>query len=138
MENLSLPEAQLLYAIYKLENDGRLKEDDKKKLKHMVISQDERVMRLIDQYKENQSQVSLFQDILKIVKPIRQKPETVAIPSRDFTNEDSSPLGKFLHEQKKRQSKNEGLALSLHKMSDEVEISPKEEMPMREMHLNFM
>ncbi|CAG9328124.1 unnamed protein product [Blepharisma stoltei] len=141
MEHLSLPEAQLLYAIYKLEHDGRLKLDDKKKLKQMVISQDEKIFSLLDQYKEDQNEASLLQDMLKIVKPIRHKPETVAIPPRVQTTEDSSPLGKFLCEQKKRQSAEHGLTLSLYKMADEVEEMPPveemPEMPMQEMRLNF-
>lgn len=120
MENLNLPEAQLLYAIYKLEYDGRLKLDDKKKLKQMVILQDEKIFSLLDQYKEDRCEASLLQDILKIVKPSRQKPDVV-IPMRDQSNEDSSPLGKFLQEQKKRQNGEHGLTLSLFDMGANID-----------------
>jgi len=107
------PEAKLLYAIYKLEEQGVITEEEKRQLKLMVVQQDDRVLQPLQQYQADKDYQQLKSQLQVLVRPLRQKPGNVAIPPKSMGDDISSPLGTFLHEKKKRQHAEHELKLSI-------------------------
>lgn len=118
MENFDNPHAKLFYAVYRLHAQHIINDTEKLKLKGLIAVGDQSIVSILNRYMEDLNADHLFQDLVKIVRPVRQKPEAI-IPIRS-TNEDiSSPLGTFLHEKKKRQMAEHELKLSL--MNSEIQ-----------------
>jgi hypothetical protein len=112
MDKFNNPYAKLFYAVYKLHRQGSISNEDKFKLKEMIIADDQSVIDLINSYLKDLDAESLMEGMIKIVRPIRHKPEPVLV-SKTMNDDISSPLGTFLHEKKKRQNAEHDLKLSL-------------------------
>ena len=103
MEKFDNPYSKLLYAVYKLHSQGSISNDDKIKLKGMIVTGEESIVAVLESYLRTKNCENLIHDIVKLVRPTRYKPEAI-ITTKDVVDELSSPLGTFLHEKKKRQS----------------------------------
>jgi hypothetical protein len=112
MENFDNPYAKLFYAVYRLHHQKVISDSEKLKLKALIALGDQAVVSILNKYTEDQDADSLFQDIVKLIRPSRHKPEAI-IPTKSQSEDISSPLGTFLHEKKKRQMAEHELKLSL-------------------------
>ena len=112
MENFDNPYAKLFYAVYRLHHQNAINNNEKLKLKAMIAAGDQGIVSVLNKYIEDEDTDYLFQNIVKVVRPSRHKPEAI-IPTRTQNDDASSPLGTFLHEKKKRQMAEHELKLSL-------------------------
>ena len=131
MENFTNPYAKLFYAVFKLHSQGQITDIDKLKLKGMIATGDQKIVSLLHHYLRDLNSEFLLQGIVKLVKPLRHKPEAI-IAERTVVDEMSSPLGTFLHEKKKRQTAEHELKLSL----QNTEITQIDETHEEELHHN--
>lgn len=122
MEKFDNVYAKLFYAVFKLYSQGSIGERDKLKLKSMIATSDSSITSLLNQYLHHLNTEILMQGLVKIVKPMRHKPEAI-IPIRSDVDEMSSPIGSFLLDKKKRQNAEHELKLSL----QQTEIAPIDE-----------
>ena len=98
----------------------------------MVARGDNHLIELMNRYMEDLNEEVLLQEIMKIVRPSRQKPGVI-IPTKNANDDISSPLGTFLHEKKKRQMAEHELKLSLQNTEIKSIIETHDE----EIHLGF-
>ena len=112
MENFDNPYAKLFYAVYRLHHQRAINDNEKLRLKAIIAVGEQSIVNILNKYIEDQDADTLFQDIVKLIRPSRHKPEAI-IPTRTQNDDVSSPLGTFLHEKKKRQMAEHELKLSL-------------------------
>jgi hypothetical protein len=112
MEYFENPWAKLFYAVYRLHSQKKINEEEKVKLKSLIITGEQNITILLNKYLQDQNSEYLMTEIVKLIKPLRRKPEAIIL-SKNTVDESSSPLGTFLHEKKKRQSAEHELKLSL-------------------------
>lgn len=128
MEHFEKPHPKLLYSIYKLEQEGKITELEKRKLKELVVLGSNSIFTMLNQYENNYIDKSDFESsLVALVKPQRQKPSKVSIPDKTISDEATSPIGTFLHEKKKRQYAEQQLRQSVMMNPHVIGISEFEE-----------
>ena len=68
MNTLQLPHAKLLYYITELFKQDAVSEDEKIKLKEMVISSDEKIFGILEEYEDKADETALRSNVLNLVK----------------------------------------------------------------------
>eukprot|EP01016_Furgasonia_blochmanni_P046213 TRINITY_DN6625_c0_g1_i8.p1 TRINITY_DN6625_c0_g1~~TRINITY_DN6625_c0_g1_i8.p1 ORF type:complete len:206 (+),score=17.65 TRINITY_DN6625_c0_g1_i8:116-733(+) len=115
MDKLQLPHAKLLYFVSELHKQKEIIDEEKTKLKELIISNDARIFDYLESYEENSDEDKLKHSMLVLVRPDYEPPRPAATGqggqildlSREGGNEESteasSPLGTALFEKKKKQ-----------------------------------
>ena len=70
MDQLQLPHAKLLYYITELFKQKLISEDEKIKLKEMVISSDSVIFHLLEEWDQHSNMEKLKDGILNLVNPV--------------------------------------------------------------------
>lgn len=112
MEEVKSTKARLLYIVWELQKHSKLTIDSREKIKELIIACDPAIFAVLDAFLKNNDRAVLERNILALSRPSRVKP-SVTIPSRSDGNIDTSPLGSFLHEKKKRLKGEKTLKLSI-------------------------
>ena len=68
METLQLPHAKLLYYITELYKQNEISEEDKTKLKELVIASDHKIFDILESWEENNDEKTLKTDLIALVK----------------------------------------------------------------------
>jgi hypothetical protein len=112
MEQATTSKARLLYIVWELQRHNKLTTDSREKVKELILTCDPAMFATLDVFLKTNDRVALERSMLTLSRPARVKPR-VSIPSRSSSQADTSPLGSFLHEKKKRLKGEKTLKLSI-------------------------